>query len=179
MTQALVREQIVSYLNANGAGTGGNNTIPFLNVVFGFPPKFTPEGDILQADNPGIGSGAGIFLYFANSKDAQIEFRGTTDPNGKKVEYGVHLICVMFSEKQLSQDAGADNEAFTDGLKQAIRNSKNCGGDGPIFQWGQGNLTGGDDITVHSDLPKQMNGKQGKTLVYTLAELTVIELLTG
>ena len=160
-------------------GITGDSTIPFLNAIFGFPPKFTPEGDILPSDNPGIGSGVGIFLYIPDSKDQQIEFRGKVDPGGKRVNYELHLICVMFSEKSLSQDAGADNESFTDGLKTAIRASKNCGGVGPVFQWGQGDMQGGQDIIVKSDLPKQMGGKQGKTMIYSLAQISVIELLTS
>ena len=183
MTHAAVRAQIVSYLETNAStASGGNNTIPFLNVVYGFPPKFTPEGQIMGNSLPdtwGINSGSIIYLYFPSSTERQIEFRGTTDPNGKFVYYDLHLICVMFSEHAESEDAGADNETFIDGLRQAVRNSKNAGGTGAVFSWGQGNQTGSNDINITMDLPQQMNGRFGRTYVYSLAKIQVLEDLTG
>lgn len=183
MTQALVRAQIVDYLSANAStASGGDDTIPFLNVVSGFPPKITPEGAIMGANFPsiaGIASGAVIFLYIRRSQDRQIEFRGTTDPNGKFVYYDLDLICVFYSEHAESEQAGEDNEAFVDGLKQAIRNSKNCGGSGPVFSWGQGDQTGTRDISVESDLPQQIQERFGKTMVRSICSVTVLEDLTG
>ena len=186
MSEAAVNAQIVAYLQANSStATGGNNTIPFLNVVNGYPPKFEPEGTIMANDLPsgspitaGVNSGAIIYLYMKGSDESQIEFRGTNDPGGKMVYYDLDLICVMFSEHSKSEDTGADNTSFVDGLRRAIRNSKNAGGTGPVFSWGQGNQTGSKDIIVKKDLPQQFNGTFGKTYVYTLVSLMVLEDLT-
>ena len=182
MTQALVRAQVVEYLQANAStASGGNNTIPFLNVVYGFPPKFTPEGQIMGNSLPntwGINSGSIIYLYFPSSIDSQIEFRGDADAGGKMVYYDLHLICIMFSEHAESELAGQDNETFIDGLRQAVRNSKDCGGTGPIFQWGQGDQTGQRDIDVTMDMPQQNSGRFGRTFIYSLAKIQVLEELT-
>ena len=187
MSEATVNAQIVAYLLENASTpVGGNNTIPFLNVVNAYPPKFTPEGLIMANDLPadmpttaGINSGAIIYLYIKGSDESQIEFRGTTDPNGKMVYYDLDLICVMFSEHSKSENTGIDNTTFVDGVRQAIRNSKNAGGTGAVFSWGQGNQTGSKDITVKKDLPQQFEGRFGKTYVYTLVSLMVLEDLTG
>ena len=187
MSEATVNAQIVAYLEANSStATGGSNTIPFLNVVNAYPPKFEPEGTIMANDLPamspitaGINSGAIIYLYIKGSDESQIEFRGTTDPNGKMVYYDLDLICVMFSEHAKSENTGIDNTLFIDGLRQAIRNSKNAGGTGAVFSWGQGNQSGSKDVTVRKDLPQQFNGTFGKTYVYTLVSLMVLEDLTG
>ena len=127
----------------------------------------------------GINSGAIIYLYVKGSDESQIEFRGTTDPNGKFVYYDLDLICVMFSEHAQSENTGIDNTTFIDGLRLAIRKSKNAGGTGAVFSWGQGNQTGSKDITVRKDLPQQFDSKFGKTYVYTLVSLMVLEDLTG
>ena len=186
MSEATVTAQIAEYLQANGStATGGNDTIPFLNVVNQYPPKFEPEGTImandLPADSPitaGINSGAIIYLYMKDNDEAQIEFRGTEDPGGKMVYYNYDLICVMFSEHSKSEDTGIDNTNFVDGLRQAIRNSKNAGGYGAVLSWGQGNQTGSKDISVKKDLPQQFHGTFGKTYVYTVVSLMVLEDLT-
>jgi len=187
MSEATVNAQIVAYLEANSStATGGSNTIPFLNVVNAYPPKFEPEGTIMANDLPamspitaGINSGAIIYLYIKGSDESQIEFRGTTDPNGKMVYYDLDLICVMFSEHAQAENTGIDNTNFIDGLRQAIRNSKNAGGTGAVFSWGQGNQSGSKDITVRKDLPQQFDSKFGKTYVYSVVTLMVLEDLTG
>ena len=187
MSEATVNAQIVAYLQENmSTPAGGNNTIPFLNVVYGNPPKFTPEGLIMANDLPlsmpttaGINSGAVIYLYVKSSDESQIEFRGTTDPNGKFVYYDLDLICVMFSEHAQAENTGIDNTNFIDGLRQAIRNSKNAGGTGAVFSWGQGNQTGSKDISVRKDLPQQFDSKFGKTYVYSVVSIQVLEDLSG
>ena len=187
MSEAAVNTQIVAYLQAHASTpVGGDNTIPFLNVVNAYPPKFTPEGLIMANDLPadmpttaGINSGAIIYIYIKGSDEAQIEFRGTTDPNGKMVYYDLDLICVMFSEHAQSENTGIDNTTFVDGLRHAIRLSKNAGNTGAVFSWGQGNQSGSKDVTVRRDLPQQFDSKFGKTYVYTLVSLQVLEFLAG
>jgi hypothetical protein len=176
MTEAAVTTQIADYLISKGTGTGGDATIPLLNIVFPYPPTFTPEGDILTSEYPGQATGVICYVYLEESTDTQIEFRGKTDPGGKKCVYKLHLICPLLSEKPLSQDVGADAVTFKDGLRAAIRASKNCGGTGPIFQWGQGDFVGGADILIASMLPRTFKGG-GRKIVRMTATLTVIELI--
>jgi len=180
MSQTGVLAQVNSYLTANAStASGGSNTIPLLNVVYSFPPKFTPEGEVMGTDLPntsGISSGAAIYLYIPETNDERIALGG--EHNGRKmITYDVHLICVFFSEHSLSQNAGADNLTFTDGLKTAIRADRTCGGSGPIFQWGEGSNIGGRDIYLSTDLPRQMLGKQGKTVIYSLCKVTTLEII--
>src|ERR1700674_4705394 len=151
MGLADVRAAIIEYLTVNPDGQ-----VPFLNKVFGFPAKFTPEGEIYPQDSPGVQSGAVIYLYIGRATDDRVAFGGPH--SGRKFRvYEVTLHCLLFSQKPLSQDAGEDNETFLDGLVTAIRADRTCGtgvapasphgdGSGIIDQWGEGGLNGGKDI---------------------------------
>jgi len=88
----------------------------------------------------------------------------------------VVFTCIFRSTKRKTEDAGADAEAFIDSFTNAIRASKNCGGNGPIFQWGEGSTSGGDDIDVVVYYPKQINGSAQVTQVVSTVRVSVIEI---
>ena len=69
-----------------------------------------------------------------------------------------------------------DAETFLDSFTNAIRASKNCGGNGPIFQWGEGLTNGGQDIEVTSYYPRQINGSASVTQVVSTVRVRVIEI---
>lgn len=167
MSRETVRTQFVNYLNGEG--------ITYLSGVKTFPAKFTPEGDFYDNEDPGHAQGCIVYPYIETQREKRIELTGATG-GGKEISYTVVFTCIFRSNKRNTEDAGADSEAFLDSFINAIRASKNCGGSGPIFQWGEGSTTGGDDIEVVSYYPRQINGSASVTQVVSTVRVTVIEI---
>ena len=167
MSRETVRTQFVDYLN--GAG------VTYLSGVKTFPAKFTPEGDFYDNEDPGHAQGCIVYPYIETQREKRIELTGPTG-GGKEISYTVVFTCIFRSNKRTTEDSGADSEAFLDSFINAIRASKNCGGSGPIFQWGEGSTTGGDDIEVVSYYPRQINGSASVTQVVSTVRVTVIEI---
>ena len=167
MSRETVRTQFVNYLN--GAG------VTYLSGVKTFPAKFTPEGDFYDNEDPGHAQGCIVYPYIETQREKRIELTGPTG-GGKEISYTVDFTCIFRSNKRTTEDSGADSEAFLDSFINAIRASKNCGGSGPIFQWGEGSTTGGDDIEVVSYYPRQINGSASVTQVVSTVRVTVIEI---
>lgn len=167
MSRETVRTQFVNYLN--GAG------VTYLSGVKTFPAKFTPEGDFYDNEDPGHAQGCIVYPYIETQREKRIELTGPTG-GGKEISYTVVFTCIFRSNKRTTEDSGADSEAFLDSFINAIRASKNCGGSGPIFQWGEGSTTGGDDIEVVSYYPRQINGSASVTQVVSTVRVTVIEI---
>lgn len=141
-----VSQAIADYLNAEIA----NGTIPFVTKCYQFPPKFTPEGDLFL--EPGINSGGAIWMHFAADGESRVALGGPHDGE-KAVEYELELFCLIRTNYQTMDPAGADAFAFRDGLKNAIRAQRNA--NSPyVFSWGEGAFpTGGRDIEFTSALP--------------------------
>jgi hypothetical protein len=169
VSRATVRSAIVSYLQ--GANITG------LSSVKPFPAKFTPEGEFYQGEDPGNEAGAIIWVHIEQARETRIALGGAH--NGRKaVDYTVVLDCILRSGAPKSEDVGASNDAFLDSLEQAIRNDRQAGTAGnPIFQWGEGSLTGGPDIETVAGFPRTLNGSQTVTQVYSSVRLTVLEIL--
>jgi len=167
MSRETVRTQFVNYLNAAG--------ITHLGSVKTFPAKFTPEGEFYANEDPGHQSGAIVYPYIESQREKRIELTGATG-GGKEITYEVVFTCIFRSTKRKTEDAGADAEAFIDSFTNAIRASKNCGGNGPIVQWGEGSTSGGDDIDVVVYYPKQINGSAQVTQVVSTVRVSVIEI---
>lgn len=167
MSRETVRTQFVNYLNGKG--------ITYLSGVKIFPAKFTPEGDFYDNEDPGHAQGCIVYPFIETQREKRIELTGATG-GGKEISYTVVFTCIFRSNKRKTEDAGADSEAFLDSFTNAIRASKNCGGSGPIFQWGEGSTIGGDDIEVVSYYPRQINGSAAVTQVVSTVRVTVIEI---
>ena len=170
MSRTTVRNQFVNYLNSAG--------ITYLSEVKTFPAKFTPEGDFYDGQDPGHQQGCIVFPYIEGQREKRIELTGPTG-GGKEIHYEVVFTCFFRSTKRQSEDAGIDSETFLDSFTNAIRKSKNCGGSGPIFQWGEGSTIGGDDIEVVSYYPRQINGSAAITQVISTVRVMVVEITTG
>jgi hypothetical protein len=167
VSREAVRAQFVNYLNgANIAGLGSVKT---------FPAKFTPEGEFYANEDPGHQSGAIVYPYIESQRERRLELTGPTG-GGKEITYEVVFTCIFRSTKRKTEDAGADAESFLDGFTNAIRASKNCGGSGPILQWGEGSVSGGEDIEVVSYYPKQINGSAAVTQVVSTVRVSIIEV---
>jgi hypothetical protein len=167
MSRESVRTQFVNYLNNAG--------ITYLGSVKTFPAKFTPEGDFYANEDPGHAQGCIVFPYIERQSERRIELTGATG-GGKEITYEVVFTCIFRSSKKKTEDAGTDAETFLDSFTNAIRASKNCGGSGPIFQWGEGSVNGGPDIQVESFYPRQINGSAAVTQVFSTVRVSVIEI---
>ena len=167
MSRTTVRAQFVNYLNNAG--------ITYLSEVKNFPAKFTPEGDFYQGEDPGHQQGCIVFPYIESQSEKRIELTGATG-GGKEISYDVSFTCIFRSNKRKTEDAGVDAETFLDSFTNAIRASKNCGGNGPIFQWGESGTNGGADIEVVSYYPIQLNGSAAVTQVVSTVKVRIIEI---
>jgi hypothetical protein len=168
VSRATVRSAIQTYLE--GAG------IEHLNSVKPFPAKFTGDMEFYDEDEPGISSGAIMFIYFQAEQETRIALGGAH--NGRKaVEYTVSLDCFMRSQHKRSEDAGRDNETFIDALVSAIRADRQAGAPNVIFQWGEGTFPGSADLSVESYYPKLLNGGVSATQIYSTVRVSVLEIL--
>jgi len=171
VSRETVRNQIVAYLGAAGIPNVGPNSVKT------FPPKITDEGDFYLDATPGSGLGVIIFPYIERQSEKRIELTGATG-GGKEITYEFVFTCIFRASTPKAEDGAAANEAFLDALTNAIRASKNCGGGGPIFQWGEGSVNGGTDLDVNCYYPKQLNASQITQVVSTV-RVTVIEITAG
>jgi hypothetical protein len=165
-----VRLAITTFLVAH------KSEVPHFGKVFGFPAKFTPEGEFYPDDAPGALRGCLFYLYFGDSQDERVALGGPTD--GRKwVKYDLSIRCIFRSSQKKSEAAGEANEAMLDGLTGLIRSSRNADSPGTIFQWGEGDQRGGPDIHVKSYYPQQLNEKLASTQIISDVEVTVAQVI--
>lgn len=155
-----------------------------LSSVFPYPPKFTDERDFYTAQIPGFGHGAVLFIYIGPTEEERIA-KGGQHSGLKFRPYQFVFLCYHRSTSLKAEDAGAQNDDFLDSLVAWIQADRNMGTvsnatgyvpNGAIFQAGEGGISGGTDLRVHSLLPK--TNKTGGTLTtFTQIELTVCEIL--
>jgi hypothetical protein len=165
MSRATVRAAVTDYLSNAG--------ITHLNSVKPFPAKYTGEMEFFDEDEPGVASGALIFLYIQSERESRIALGGAHDGR-KLVEYTLVLDCFMRSQKKKSEEAGADNEAFLDSLLAAIRADRQAGHPEAILQWGEGVFPGSADLEVESYYPKLLNGGISATQTYSTVRISVL-----
>jgi hypothetical protein len=170
MGRAEVREAIGTYL----AGAG----VTMLGAVFQHPPKFTTEGDFVQGETPGTASGGVIYIHLQEQAERRLGLGGqlnTADPGLKIRQYLVELICVFRSKKANSEQVGYDNDAFLDGIVDAILENRTAGNPDVVFQWGEGDDLGTLDIRVVSEMPRTI--RQQASQVWSTIEVMALELV--
>ena len=140
-----VTNAIATYMN--GAG------VISLSNVFPYPAKFTPEGEFYEGEDPGTQDGALIFMRLGTQRSKRIELRGMP-PGGKMMQFELTLTIIHRSSKQKTQAAGADNDELLDSLITAIEADKNAGAPGIVFSWGEGGITGGEDLQLETFYPR-------------------------
>jgi len=156
-----------------------NYGVTYLSNVYAYPAKFTPEGEFFSGEDPGVDSGAMIFLRLARQHEDRIVLEGLP-PGGKMVYYTCEMTILFRSMKPKSQDAGADNDTFLDSLLGAIRASKVCGTtDGTIWQWGEGSTRGGPDLDLETYFPRPLAGSNGVTQTSSRLNVSVLQYATS
>jgi hypothetical protein len=190
LSLANVWAQAISYLESQD--------IPFVETIFQYPERQTPNSSFFPKDQPGITTSVVIWSWVSDGE----EFRFASGangppPNGQKwVSYQLHLNCVLRSayanqgnptigdEVQL---AAADNTTFIDAMRTAIRYSRNAGGKPvgtgtAIFQWGEGPSDHwAEDIKWHSDTPVTLEGAgvAGLVEIRTRFDISVCETINS
>jgi len=170
VSRTTVRSAIASYLESAN--------VTYLSTVKPFPAKFTPEMEFYEGEDPGVQSGAIVYLYIEQETEHRIALGGAHGGQ-KVVEYVFHLDCFFRSTKRKTEDVGADNETFLDSLLSAIRADRNAGNPSVVFQWGEGVLPGSADLEVTSYYPRTLNGAGSTTQVFSSVRVSVVEILTA
>lgn len=192
MSRTNVRNAIGAYLKNGAAAQTG--AVQFLSNVYSHPPKLTNQGDFTRDEDPGLGTGAAVYLHLKESSQRRVTGGPAATPTmpntpARKVKYyTLRLICILRSQKTRSQDTGADNDLFLDSLESYILQNRNAGtqnpgqggfgpyaGTGYIFQWGEGDEFGASDIHVVAGMPKTL--KSGSMQVYSTMDILVLEVL--
>ena len=191
MGREAVRAAVETYLNAGITASA----IPFLGKVYAHPPRLTKTSDFVEGQDPGIGSGAVIYLHLESQHEHRITIGPSNYDNNtaafKMRTYNVGFICVFRSVKPSLNEAGVDCDSFLDGLVAWIERDRKCGtgevspppdtfppgdGSGVVFQWGEGGETvGAVDISIKAGMPKMMKGQSSQTFstldVYLLEQV--------
>ncbi len=165
-----VRNAIATYLS-NGITA---NSIPYLNKVYPYPPKVTPQTDMLPLTIAGQDSGAVCYIHLISQDEKRIAVGGLH--NGRKWrEYNVGIVVYQYGVNTQSEVIGQENDTLLDALVSYILADRNAGNASVIFQWGEGTDTGGDDIHVSAGMPVVFN-QQG-AYVFSTIELMAVEII--
>jgi hypothetical protein len=160
--RASLRAAIATYVQA-GIDTA---TITGLATFFPHPPKITPEGDfVVASEDPGNSMGTVVYLYLGPVKHKRL---GTGGPTSgiKAALYPATFICFTRSASDKSQDCGAANDAFIDSMRAYIEANRTADSAGVVWQWGEGEAFGQEDIEEDFTMPRRLRGKLGLTQVW-------------
>jgi hypothetical protein len=168
MPKFTVTQAIYNYLQPYASN------IPNLGTVYTALPKVSNEADLFTNTFPGLAIGATIYMFITRQSEKRIALGG---PNaGRKFRtYDLGLLIVFKSDIITTVEGQSDFDQFIDALTAYIQANRNAGDPAIIFQWGEGSITGGDDITIDYTIPRTIDG--GVTLFQGVAHITVAEIL--
>jgi hypothetical protein len=166
MPRAEIRAAIQSYLTAAN--------VPLLGKVYQHPPKYTAEGEFVLTGYAGIGAGAVVFIHLQEQYEMRAALGGPTSGKKRRI-YAVELLCVLREKKPSTEQAGADNDTFLDGLTAAIEANRTANST-VVFQWGEGDTLEGMDIKVEAGFPRPI--REQTSQVFSRVTVTVVEFLT-
>ena len=164
MSRATVRSGIATWF--------GGGHVAFLSTVYPYPPKTSKESDAFAGEAPGTASGAVGWVHLGEQMERRIAMGGPT--NGMKLRlYKAAVLILLRSQHPKAEDAGADHDTLMDAFTARLEAGRTLGG--TVFQAGEGDTRGGEDIKVTVDLPKVANG--GTTYIWARVEFTAQEIL--
>jgi hypothetical protein len=167
MSRATVRAAVAAWLTPTA--------VTNLAHIYEHPAKLTNEGDFVLPN--GTAMGGIVFIQLEAHREKRIALGGPTS-GIKWRRYQIVLVCLLRSASNLSQDAGINNDVFLDALVSRIQANRQLGTAGsqtPIFQAGEGDTQGGDDIEVQCGFPRPMDG--GVTQVFSTVRFETVELI--
>ncbi len=168
MPKLTVTQAVYNYLEPS------SSNIPNLGTVYTALPKVASEEDLFTNTFPGLGVGATIYMFITKQYESRIALGGPH--NGRKFRpYDMGLLIVFKSDLNQTVDGQTAFDEFIDSLTAWIQADRNAGDPSVIFQWGEGGMHGGPDITIDYAIPRTIAG--GVTLFQGVAHLTVCEIL--
>jgi len=168
MPKVTVTEAVYQYLEPQ------SSNIPNLGVVYTALPKVANEADLFTNTYPGLGFGAAIYMFMTSQQERRIALGGPHD--GRKFRiYDLGLLIIFKSDQPQTVEGQYQFDTFIDNLTAWIQADRNAGNANVIFQWGEGNETGGTDIHLEYTMPRTLDG--GVTLFQAVARISVCEVL--
>ena len=174
MSKTAVRQAIYEYLQPF------NSNITYLSQVYQALPKIANESDLFELQPAGAGIGAVIYLFIESMEESRIALGGAH--NGRKYRpYTVALLCIMKSDLTDSLDGQIAFDLFIDSLTEWIQADRtagtaSAGGNGVVFQWGEGGMAGGADL--HFTFPVPKTAKGGVMLFQAVGRVSAAEILS-
>ena len=163
MSRQTVRSAIASFFTPA--------TVTNLAAIHAYPAKVTNEGEFVLPS--GSGWGAVVFVQLGPQKEKRIALGGPAS-GIKWRTYQAILICIYRSSDPKSEDVGLACDQFLDSVVARLQSDRKIGST-VVFQAGEGNETGGDDIEVDASLPRTLHG--GVTQVFATVRFQVAEML--
>jgi hypothetical protein len=143
--------------------------VPKLNGIKAGLPKLTEAGDWFSDTS---GSGALGFIHIERQMERRIAIGGAT--SGVKLRvYDFGLVVILRSAKPHGEDATTDNDSILDHVVAHLQADRTLGGS--VFQAGEGDTFGEEDIEVASDLPQMLDG--GIVQIWNVVRFKVLETL--
>lgn len=168
-----VGQAVADYMTAGMVENGG--PIPDLSTVYQTPPMITPEWEFYKDQNPGHMTGAVMYVHISHRISTRIAVGG--QHSGKKMRvYNCYLLSVYRSQEDRAEDAGMANRIYLDAVNDWIEADRNLGAPAVIWQAGEGNLHGGEDLSFEIPMPRILGN--GTKQIWNILEMYAIEEAT-
>jgi hypothetical protein len=176
MSKVSVTQAVYDYLQPNVSN------IAYLGTVYTALPAVSNEADLFTNTYPGLGLGAVIYMFMTEQSEKRIALGGPH--NGRKWRaYNLGMLIVFKSDLgsvtlglgQTPTEAGqAAFDTFIDSLTTYIQADRNAGDPSVVFQWGEGDTNGGDDLRFEYSIPRLLDG--GVNIYQAVAHINVVEV---
>jgi hypothetical protein len=171
MGRAFVRQTVAAFF--------APPAVPGLYTVYRAEPKNIPGPAFFDGAPAGTASGAVAFPHIESQIEQRIAMGGPTS-GWKMVPYDVALVVRFKSNRQESEDAVDDWDTILENIVDRLRSDRQLGTSAQqsptIFQAGEGDTFGGEDIHVLSDLPKAMGTGQ-QIVAWAAVRFKAIEMV--
>lgn len=154
MSKYSVTQGIYEYIKPD------NSNIPNLGVVYTALPRVANEADLFTNTFSGLGFGAAIYLFITRQSARRIAMGGPHSGNKFRI-YDTGMLIIFKSPIDVETwDAQNNFDQFIDSLTEFIQANRTPNiPTSDIFQWGEGNETGGIDIQIDYTIPRTINGE--------------------
>jgi hypothetical protein len=170
MSKQSVTQGIATYLDPS------NSNIPNLGTVYIGLPRITSESDLYTNTYPGADEGALIYLFIKNQSEKRIALGGAHLGNKFRV-YDLGMLVVFKAGPEIDTSvAQTDFDGLIDALTEYIQANRNPNAaTSDIFQWGEGEVSGGTDIQIDYVIPHTIKG--GVLIFQAVLSVKICEIL--
>ena len=137
-----------------------NSNIANFGTLYTSLPKVANEADLFTNTFPGVAVGGTIYMFFTNQVEKRIAMGGPHSGNKFRI-YDTGMLIIFKSPIDVETwDAQNNFDQFIDSLTEFIQANRTPNiPTSDIFQWGEGNETGGIDIQIDYTIPRTINGE--------------------